>query len=562
MKFCVKCICFFIVVFGSNKFSFAQTLAKTYPQNYFRNPLDIPMQLVANFGALRYNHFHMGLDLRTKSHENLPMYAAAEGYISHIKIEKYGFGNAIYISHPNGYTTLYAHLNNFFPALGNYVKSKQYKEESWAQDFELPAGLFHVSKGQFIAYSGNTGGSEGPHLHFEIRDTRTEYNINPLLFGFDIADKKPPVIYNLYWYDRRYSTYQLAAKPIAPDKVVKVNSPLISFGIRTDDLSSSSPFHWGIYSAELQMNDSTVNAFRMDDFSYSDSRYINACIDYSKYKKEKIFVQHFASLPGNKLNIFSTTAGNGVITLMDTLPHKMRVIVKDINGNNTIVNFVVQLNSLLFNYNYPSNAQPIMPDQEKEIDGQTVEIDFSKNSFYDAVPFVLTESDTIVRNSASAFIRLHDYTVPVHDFFSIKIKTTLPPADPLKDRVVMQLLSGTDKKTIKGIWNGDWMTGAFNRLGNIQLYIDTVPPTLIQIGWKNGSVLTKAKTLVVQCKDDMDEVDSFKAELDGKWLLFAVKKDRFIYTFDEKCSKGLHNLTATVSDIAGNVTKQTFTFIR
>jgi len=160
--------------------------AQNYPQNYFRNPLNIPMQLAANFGAIRSNHFHMGLDLRTNSQENLSVLASADGYVSRIKVERYGFGNAVYITHPNGYTTVYAHLNTYFDALDAYVKERQYKDEKWEQDITFQPGQFPVTKGQLIALSGNTGGSAGPHLHFEIRDTKTEECLNPLLFGFAI----------------------------------------------------------------------------------------------------------------------------------------------------------------------------------------------------------------------------------------------------------------------------------------------------------------------------------------------------------------------------------------
>lgn len=156
------------------------TQAQNYPQNYFRNPLNVPMQLAANFGAVRANHFHMGLDLRTNSQENLPVVAAADGYVSRIKVERYGFGNAVYITHPNGYTTVYAHLNKYFDKLDEYVKERQYKDEKWEQDITFQPEQFPVTKGQLIALSGNTGGSAGPHLHFEIRDTKTEECINPL----------------------------------------------------------------------------------------------------------------------------------------------------------------------------------------------------------------------------------------------------------------------------------------------------------------------------------------------------------------------------------------------
>src|SRR5690606_18972007 len=140
---------------------------------------------------LRSNHFHMGIDFRTQQRENLPVHACAEGYVSRIKVEPGGYGRAVYIDHPNGMTTVYAHLHDFFPALEQYVQQKQYERESWAVDLDIPAGLFPLKKGQFFAYSGNTGGSAGPHVHFEIRDTYSDQCINPLLFGFPLADNIP-----------------------------------------------------------------------------------------------------------------------------------------------------------------------------------------------------------------------------------------------------------------------------------------------------------------------------------------------------------------------------------
>ena len=544
-----------------------------YPQNYFRDPLDIPIQLVSNFGELRPNHFHMGLDIRTQQRENLPVHAAADGYISHIKIEKSGFGNAIYINHPNGYTTLYAHLNAFYPALYDYIKAKEYKEQKWEQDFDLPPNLFPVKKGQFIALSGNTGASGGPHLHFEIRDTRTGNNLNPLLFGLNIPDKKAPLIRGLYWYDRRYSTYMTSGKAIplvkknneyaATAKVVKINSPLISFGINTEDLSNSSGFNLGIYKAELYMDDSLMCAFTLNNFSYTDTRYVNACIDYSKLMTEKKYVQYFTVLPGNKINIFTSTPTNGVIILSDTLKHSINIKVKDAAGNATAINFDIQLNSSFATDSYPSDAQPLLPNQENIVNGENVKVLFSKNAFYDVVPFVLNERTNRNKNGASAFVALHNFTVPVHDFYTVQLKTTLAANDAQRKKVVMQLISGTSKQIAKGEWNGDWVNAKFNKLGFVQLLIDNVAPTIIPSGWKNGSLLSSAKTLMLRCKDDLGEIDSFRAELDGQWLMFAKRSaDRFIYTFDEHCPKGTHTLKVTVTDVAGNITTATYKFKR
>src|SRR5215211_2665687 len=191
---------FVLVVFFFTRIAAAQQ--NPYPQRYFRNPLNIPIQLVANFGEIRTNHWHMGLDIRTQQKVNLPVYAATDGYVARVSVEPGGFGQAIYINHPNGYTTVYGHLNSFFSALADYVKQKQYEQEHWAVNLILPANLFPVKKGDVIALSGSKGASEGPHVHFEIRDTKTENCLNPLLFGFPIADAVPPAVTRLAMYDR------------------------------------------------------------------------------------------------------------------------------------------------------------------------------------------------------------------------------------------------------------------------------------------------------------------------------------------------------------------------
>src|ERR1700761_6513420 len=212
-----------------------------YPRDYFRDPLAIPMSLAANFGELRPNHYHMGLDIRTQHRENLPVYAAASGYIARVSIEPFGFGQAIYINHPNGYTTVYGHLNRFFPALAAYINKEQYRRRSWQVYLELPPSLFPVHKGDIIAYSGSTGGSQGPHLHFEIRQTAGDINLNPLLFGLPVPDNTSPAIVRLAWYDRTRGIYDQSPHlmPVRKDAaawtvtpaLLMVSTPRISFAL-------------------------------------------------------------------------------------------------------------------------------------------------------------------------------------------------------------------------------------------------------------------------------------------------------------------------------------------
>ncbi|HVF81214.1 MAG TPA: M23 family metallopeptidase, partial [Flavisolibacter sp.] len=242
-----------------------KSYAQKYPQGYFRHPLNIPLALVANFGEIRANHWHMGLDIRTQQRVNLPVYAAADGYIARIGIEPGGFGQAIYIAHPNGYTTLYAHLNAFYPALADYVKEQQYAQGSWKINLAFPPGQFPVTKGDFIGLSGSTGGSQGPHVHFEIRDTKTEKVLNPLLFNFPIADAVPPSVFKVAMYDRNKSTYHQSPQLLSIQKIrgttIRVSTDKISFAIGATDRFSGSSNPNGIYAAKVVVDGQPVSSF-------------------------------------------------------------------------------------------------------------------------------------------------------------------------------------------------------------------------------------------------------------------------------------------------------------
>lgn len=544
--------------------------SSNYPQNYFRDPLGIPIQLSASFGELRPNHFHMGLDVRTQARENLPVYAAADGYVSRVKIEEGGFGQGLYITYPQGCVSVYAHLNAFYKPLADYVKAKQYETQSWEQDLQIPEGVFPVKKGQFVAFSGNTGASGGPHLHFELRDAATENNLNPQLFGFNIPDHIAPILHGLYWYDRRYSTYQVGPNAIPTtgggnsyktlNKVVKVSSPEISLGIRTTDKSSNSPFTLGIYHAELWIDGTLANIFTINNFSYDDTRYINACIDYQKYIQSKIYIQHLSVLPGNKLNIFEG-GGNGVLSLNDEAVHDVKIIIEDVTGNTTMLQTSIQYDpSLKKDYMFTQNSVPAYPNRENFLQSEHAKVHFSRFAFYDEVPFVLSEKPASGADEVSPVVGLENYEIPVHDYYSVEVKSSRVDA-ATKDKTVIQLTSGKYKEVQKGTWNGDWMQGKFNRLGEVQLLVDTEAPVIIPVGWKDGSVFS-SQPLKLKCTDNLDAIGSFRAELDGDWLMFSKKGDYYTYHFDEHCSTGKHTLAVTVTDIAGNETQRSFELIK
>jgi murein DD-endopeptidase MepM/ murein hydrolase activator NlpD len=535
-----------------------------YPQNYFRNPLNIPINLSANFGAVRSNHFHMGLDIRTNSQENLSVVAAADGYVSRIKVERYGFGNAVYVTHPNGYTTVYAHLNKYFDKLDEYVKQQQYKDEKWEQDITFSPNQFPVTKGQLIALSGNTGGSAGPHLHFEIRDTKTEECINPLLFGFNIPDGIAPIISGLYWYDRRFSTYEPGANGIAVKKagniytsnVVQVNSPSISFAIKAVDKANQG-FNLGIYDAELLMDGKMIYSFKIDKVHYDDTRYLNGCIDYPKFARDKMSIQHLSTLPGVKLQNYSS-GSDGIINLQDNEIHNIEIILKDVNGNTSRLTTKVQLNTN--SGKIPSGDKTVSPNEPKTIKTENAEINLSKNAVYDAVSFIMSEKPDAA--AVSNAIILNNSTIPVHDFYTVKIRPNRKLSSEEKDKTVIELNYGSDKNVIKAKWNDDWAEGQFNRLGTARLLLDNGLPS-VSPSWKDGAIVSSG-SLRLKGTTKIGDIESFRAELDGKWLRFARVKDDFVYVFDEKCPKGSgsHTLKVTTTNTAGNTNMQTFTFTR
>lgn len=538
-----------------------------YPQNYFRNPLNIPMQLAANFGAVRSNHFHMGLDLRTNSQENLPVVAAADGFVSRIKVERYGFGNAVYITHPNGYTTVYAHLNTYFEQLAEYVKERQYKDEKWEQDITFSPGQFPVTKGQTIALSGNTGGSAGPHLHFEIRDTKTEECINPLLFGFNIPDRVVPTISGLYWYDRRFSTYEPGANGIAVKKagngyttdIIQVSSPEISLAVKAADKANQG-FNLGIYQAELLMDGQTVYSFSIDKVSYDDTRYLNGCIDYTKFARDKMSIQHLSTLPGMRLKNYHSSGSTGIIHLEDDSIHTIEIILKDINGNTSKLTTKVR-----FDRNSEAMAltdKTIKPNEGKTFTSENAEISLSKNAVYDLMNFKMLEKPAARADAISNTVILQTSYIPVHDQYTLKIRPGRKLSADERGKVVMLFDYGSDTDAVKGKWNGDRVEGEFNRLGTAVLLLDESLPS-VSAGWKEGTLITSS-TLRLKGTTKVGDIVSFRAELDGKWLRFARVKNDFVYVFDEKCPKGsgMHILKVTTTNTAGNSNTQTFTFQR
>ncbi len=546
----------------------------SYSKNYFRNPLGIPMELAANFGELRSDHWHMGLDIRTNQKENLPVYAAAEGYIAHIGIRPQSFGRFIIIDHPNGLSTLYAHLNDFFPGLEDYVTAQQYRKESWAIELDLTPEQFRVTKGSFIAYSGNTGGSQGPHLHFEIFD-RKERRFNPLLFNLPLEDDVPPNLVKLAMYDRSKSVYDQLPVFYSLKKTdngyiipklprIKTGLDKISFAIQAYDRMSGSSNQNGIFSAHIYLDEELLSGFTLDTIDYNETVYINAQVDYPMRYNGGAFVQHLSPLPGDKGTVYKKIKGDGILHLEDTSVHAVRIAIKDVEGNSSLLNFFIQHDDSLKTFSsYKSGIAPFVPGKVNVLERPGFEIYLDKTCLYDTVKPVYFRNNSFSSFAVSAVHQVNDGSIPLHDEVIVRIKPDMTIPYEWQDKL---LIRRTDRKgsTIrKAVWEEKWLSAKFGDLGSFQVVADTIPPRLNELGKGDTVDLSPADRIIFSPTDNFGIVKKFRAELDGKWIRFTNDKSRnWIYVFDELCPYGMHELNVTVEDLVGNTTQQQWWFKR
>jgi murein DD-endopeptidase MepM/ murein hydrolase activator NlpD len=526
--------------------------------------------LNANFGEMRPNHFHMGLDLFTERGENLRILAAADGYVARVKIEPGGFGRAIYLNHPNGLTTLYAHMNDFMPELESWLREKQYQSESWAQDLEVPVGKFPVKKGTFIGYSGNTGGSMGPHVHFEIRDTKTEKCLNPLLFGFAIPDKVPPVLKRIALYDRRQSVYQqtplmLSLMPrggsYSVSGTVRVQTDRVVLAIQATDAMSGVPNANGIYEVRVYDGKKKLGGFAIDRIGYDETRYMNAHIDYATKLAGGAYLQFLFPLEGDQLGIYAEGREPGAILLEDTVVHQIRVEVRDPQGNLSVASLNLQrkgtpvpVRPLTF---------PVMKAGEVNVfENEQLQLMVPENGLYDSISFQYAARPNPIANAYSPQFSLHKFTVPVHAPYVVRIKADKSIPYPLRDRMLILQTVKDDQEVRKAQWELGWHTARFREFGTVQLVADDQPPVIDTYGLTEGANIRSFTKITVAVRDNYPAIKNFRAELDGKWLMFSQRGKTFTYKMDERMNPGPHTLVLSVDDEAGNRTQKTIRFTR
>jgi len=549
-------------------------------KDYFQSPVDFEIYLAANFGEIRSDHFHSGIDIKTLSRSGENIRAAAEGYVSRIVVSPVGFGKALYISHPNGHTTVYGHLSKFTPDIEAWVNSRQYESRSFDQNLFPPESRFPVEKGQLIGYSGNTGSSTGPHLHFEVRETQNQRPKDPLLFDFPIIDNISPIINGIFIYPihhtrsidngqtkdeykvrGRYGNYALNVQdPIAvPEK--------FGLGIDTYDLLNGFPNRCGIYSMEVILDGNRHSYLVFDEFSFSETRYVNSLIDYRERMINSRNIRKTFVEPNNRSRIYATLINKGVIHLTDNEVHDIKIIIKDSYQNTSSLSFSVQGNanpSQTFSTNKEDFLR-IMPfDIENTYQMSGFEIDFPKYAFYDTIWFRLAITPSI-ENSFSRVYHVHDEGTPVHLYFTLRIQpdSILPG---LESKLLLARVNENGKLIPQGgEWNDHFIELKTRNFGKYTVAIDTLSPSILPRNFRRNQNLANLSTLEFKITDDFSGIGDYEGYIDGKWALFEYdpKSDRLKYQLDaERIGRGKeHQLMLRVRDQRNNEQVFTMNFI-
>ncbi|MDX1827986.1 MAG: M23 family metallopeptidase [Lutibacter sp.] len=559
----------FIISFISGFSQGDLSISNSLPKTYFKKPLNIPLVLSGTFGELRTNHFHAGLDIKTEQKEGLKVYASANGYVSRIKISLWGYGKALYITHPNGYTTVYAHLSKFNPIIEKYIKQKQYKKESFEIQVFPKSNELPIKSNEIIAYTGSTGGFVGPHLHFEIRNTKTEKPINPMLFGVTIKDNIKPTINTLIGYSLSDSSAinQINTPVQIPFKKLKNGNLLatkinaigtISFGINAFDRLNNAANKNGLYDLKMLVNGKKQFEFIASTFSFSESKYINLLIDYKRFEELKQRIQKCFIEPQNKLSLYKTP-NNGYITIKDGLNYTVKIIASDFKGNKRTITIPVQGKKLPILVKPEVSTTPYKIDYTKfsKFTQNGVTIAFPKNTFYNNLYLKFDVSDTLAK--------IHVPTVPLNKKFTLTFNVSKYNQEARKQLYIAYVNENGSTSYQPTVKKDSTFYTRTKKLGNYKLMTDSIAPTIKLKNFKDKQWLTHYNYLKVKINDEGSGIKSYRGEIDGSWILmeYNVKKGMLTYNLnDKKFNTAKHQLKVTVTDNVGNKTIVNSTFFR
>ena len=524
------------------------------------SPLDIPLYLSGNFGELRSNHFHSGIDFKTKGVTGLPIKSVQDGYVSRINVSPYGYGNAIYINHPDGTTTVYAHLENFAPHFESLIRENQYLQETFALTLYFEPDELPVKQGEKIGTGGNSGGSGGPHLHFEIRETEGDIPMDPLPYFKDkIKDTRPPEIRGLKIFPQHNQGIVNGETKNLPITLIKdksgkqqINRKIaawgeIGIGIKAYDRMSETTNIYGVHEIILNVDGEEVYHSVMGKFSFGDTRYLNSYIDWDSWDIGGEFYMKSFVDPGNRLK-FNQSSSNGIILIDQEKDYLFEYILKDVYGNTTTLKFVIT---------GKISKIPILPEPEdweliynlgNTYFDKGIELEIPRGNLYTNYSIAV---DTISAHTPFSPLYKIGERIPLHSYCPLTLNIT---SDTYRDKTKYGVVY--NRNTSRSWLGGEYESGKMNvkirELGDFSIEIDTIPPVIRP---HNETNWTAGKRISFKITDNLSGIASYKGTLNGRFVLFEydAKTNSLYCKYDPKrMQRGEQTLILTVDDSAGN----------
>ncbi len=548
-------------------------------QSNFSNPLGIPQTLSGSFGELRSTNFHSGIDIKTNGTTGYKVYAVADGYISRIGISPFGYGKAVYIDHPNGYTSVYAHLDSLVMQISDYVENQQYEQQSFVVNLLLTPNFMPIKRGDIIGYSGNSGSSMGPHLHFEIRDTKTQKTLDPLNFHFDIPDNIPPRFHNLYIYAfgkgscvegetgrvrKQTVDHGKVFKLVGNDTIKAINR--VGFAAHVNDRVNGSNNICGIVNLIMKVNNVKTCEFKLSAISFNEVGYVKSHIDYELYNTQKRLVHKCFIEPGNKFSNYVDIFGNGYLQINPTDTLNIQITAYDSHKNSSTLAFVVVGSEPVSGqYVEPAYLQKFAPNRVNIFEDSLLNISTPGNALYDTVLFnysILPKKPT----TEAKIYRIGNPNIPLHKPVEIVLKNLNIPAN-LRNKTVLVGCSGKDLTLIDANPNVNIKNvyGKTHLFTDISIAYDTIAPTILPLNIKNNENMNSKRSIKIKIVDNLSGINKYNGLIDNQWVLFDydAKNNLLEYTFDHHFPDGKqHVLKIIVSDKVGNIAEKEIVFTK
>ncbi|MCU4176202.1 M23 family metallopeptidase [Carboxylicivirga sp. N1Y90] len=565
----------FVLMIGLN---FMFVLGQNHSSVDFVKPMKIKPVVSGSFGELRSNHFHSGIDLTTNGKTGYRIYASDKGSVSRIKVSAGGYGKALYIDHPSGHTTVYAHLERYSNRIDSIVTARQYKQKSFEIELFFKADELPVERGEVVAYSGNSGSSGGPHLHYEIRNKANQKPLEPMAFRDDIEDDVKPQIQGLKLYPISEGASIMGANkskyvPVVHydgvfhpkgQKVFKANGE-IGIGVQVLDYLSDSWRKCGVTSIELFANDTLVYHSYIDAFSFAETRYLNAHIDYDEKRRTGKVIQRSYVLPNNRLSIYKKKNTYSV-KVNEGEQKLMKYVIKDFSGNTSIMTFTLQGEAAkTYKSDYTAEVKRLQYAKSYTMDTLGLKLEISAKTFYEDIDLLVHRDDSI-KETLSPVYTIGDEHIPLHKFMKIGIAVPDSLLDR-KDKLLLLGYTGSGKTYSRGgSFDNGYVRMSTRNFGRLSLGIDTIAPKIKMRKPPAAYNYASRQSIEVTISDNLSGIAKYECFIDGKWVLFEydAKRSRLIGQFKQmpQILKGEHSLLVYVRDNKNNVSELEIDFRR